>query len=185
MSQKPDYSVLGNCLAADRLALEPSDLHGILMARLCAGQVPTIQHWLFLAGAEDFDATALSEQTSQSLQDLLQWSVDGLQDEEMRFRLFVPDDDEPIDERVRAFSGWCSGFLAGLGEVPAEVLNNLPEDAAEFLKDLAEFARADNDQGPDSEEDERALFELGEYVRLGTILLYEVLRGPEASESVH
>ncbi len=85
----------------------------------------------------------------------------------------VPDDEEPIEDRVSALAKWCQGFLFGLAEGGLKSFDNLPGDCAEILSDFNELARATS---PDETEDsERAYFELFEYVRVGMQLVFEEL----------
>jgi len=108
-------------------------------------------------------------------------------DEEMGFALWLPDDDEPLEERTAALARWCSGFLAGLGS--AGQLDALSSEAREAIGDLQEIARAElatpDEEGPANNEDESAYAEIVEYVRVVALVLREDFRGPRAGEPIH
>ena len=114
-------------------------------------------------------------------------TVAQFEDDEFGFRLWLPDDDEPLEERTVALGRWCSGFLAGLGS--GGQLDALSEEAREAIGDLQEIARAElsaqGSDGPQSEEDESAFAEIVEYVRVVTLVLREDFRGPQADEAIH
>lgn len=116
-----------------------------------------------------------------------------IQDEEFRFSLWLPDDDEPLEDRTVALARWCSGFLAGLGS--GGQLDALSAEAREAIADLQEIARAeptppDGEAPPDAgedqqEEDEAAYAEIVEYVRVVALVLREDFRGPGEHDAIH
>jgi uncharacterized protein YgfB (UPF0149 family) len=114
-------------------------------------------------------------------------TVAQFEDDEFGFALWLPDDDEPLEERTVALARWCSGFVAGLGS--GGQLDALSEEAREAIGDLQEIARAEwsasGGDGPQSEEDESAYAEIVEYVRVVALVLREDFRGPQADEIIH
>ena len=91
----------------------------------------------------------------------------------MDFDLLIPEDDAPIEERTRALSLWCNGFLYGLGTTGAADPARLSPDAGEVVRDLTEITRAGVDAADGVEENEAALAELVEFVRVGVQLVFE------------
>jgi hypothetical protein len=61
----------------------------------------------------------------------------------------------------------------------------LSEDAQEAVRDLGQIARADVTDASESEEDEAALAEIVEYLRVAVLLIREDLRGPGVGEAIH
>jgi yecA family protein len=114
-------------------------------------------------------------------------TVRQMEDEEFGFELWLPDDDELLEERAISLAQWCSGFLAGLGS--ACQLEALSDDAREALSDLMDISRAEvspEDGGPEgSEEDEAAYAEIVEYVRVVALTLREEFRGPGRDDAIH
>jgi uncharacterized protein YgfB (UPF0149 family) len=108
-------------------------------------------------------------------------------DDEFAFSLWLPDDEEPLEERAVALARWCSGFLAGIGS--GGQLDALSQEAREAIGDLQEIARAElsapvGDE-KENEEDEAAYTEIVEYVRVVALVLREDFRGPQANEIIH
>jgi uncharacterized protein YgfB (UPF0149 family) len=107
------------------------------------------------------------------------------------FKLLLPDDDDSLPERVEAISAWCQGFIYGLAAGGIQQGSELPEDTEELLKDMVEISRAghDVDDGGDDaaneDEDEVALMEIEEYVRMGVLLIYEELQPLQTTQTIH
>jgi uncharacterized protein YgfB (UPF0149 family) len=116
-----------------------------------------------------------------------QSTVAQFDDDEFGFTLWLPDDDEALEERAVALARWCSGFLAGLGI--GGQLEALSQEAREAIADLQEIARAElsapSGEGPESEDDEAAYAEIVEYVRVVALVLREDFRGPQVHEIIH
>lgn len=143
-----------------------SELHGALCG------------WLAGAGADgpDWLAQVLADPQApkivagSALDRLRQASVSQLEDRSFGFALLLPDDDSGIAERSGALFDWCRGFLGGFG-LAAGAEPPLSEEGREALTDLAKLAAAvPQDDG--DEEDEAALAEIEEFVRVATLLLH-------------
>jgi len=126
----------------------------------------------------------------EALLELYAVAAEQLDDEQLRFGIWLPDDDEPLERRTDALAQWCSGFLAALGSGMEGQLETLSAEAGEALADLAEIARADaGDEEPEAaavaEDEEQAYAEIVEYIRVVVLMLREDLRGPFDGESIH
>ena len=124
------------------------------------------------------------------LGELLQASRGQLADEEMKLTIWLPDDEESLDERTEALAQWCNGFLASIGAGDDQRLDTLSTEGAEALADIQEIALAEVGGGSDDgdeelEEEEGAFAEIVEYVRIAVLILREDLRGPQEGESIH
>ena len=96
----------------------------------------------------------------------------------MSFQPLLPDDDQPLVERVDGLAQWCLGFNHGLfvaariGDAEAELNSG---NTAEIVSDFSEMAQvAVGDDQPDAA-GEDAYAELVEYVRISVQLVYEEL----------
>lgn len=190
----PDFERTVRLSQGNLDAAELSESHGLLCGILCRQADCTASDFrrhltaMELAvnppAALDAVLTEVHESTARQLED-----------EEFGFALWLPDDEEPLEERTIALSQWCSGFLAGLaclGEFKA-----LSEEASEALEDLQQIARAEmsspepgieGEEGEDGigeEEDEAAFAEIVEYVRIVVLMMHEDFRGPGKHEAIH
>jgi len=170
-------------------AAELAECHGVLCGMICGENGDTAQDFF-----THLSALQLAVDTDSVLEDVLveafECTRQQLADEELRFNLWLPDDEQPLAERAQSLAQWCSGFLAGLGlggPLPA-----LSAEATEALNDLRQIARAGFSSPADpaggsapSEEDEQAFCEIVEYVRVVTLTLREELRGPGEDDRIH
>jgi len=124
------------------------------------------------------------------LAELFEAAGQQLADEEMALELWLPADEEPLDDRTEALAQWCNGFLASVGSGRDGRLETLSTEAGEALSDLREIALAEVsgiEEGEETslEDEERAFAEIVEYIRIVVLTLREDLRGPSTGESVH
>jgi uncharacterized protein YgfB (UPF0149 family) len=182
--QLPDFE---HTLAIAQGNLEASDLaecHGICCGLLCRrkdASLDTFMGLLDMLKLVKTPGTALR----MSLEELLISSKLQLKDEDLGVSLWLPDDDETLEDRTMALSQWCSGFLAGIGAGGDDILKSLSEDANEALKDLQQISTADVTDTSESEEDENAFAEIVEYIRIIILMLSEDLRGPDGQDAIH
>ncbi|HLF30621.1 MAG TPA: UPF0149 family protein [Xanthomonadales bacterium] len=185
----PDFR---HALLISRGALDAAELaecHGVLCGMICGENGGTAEQFMRHLTALELavDAgTAWHEVMAEAFES----TVQQLADEELRFKLWLPDDEQPLDERTRSLAQWCTGFLAGLGV--GGPLQPLSAEAAEALADVQQIARAGlsayADEAKDmdlQEENEQAFVEIVEYVRVVVLILREELRGPGADDPIH
>jgi uncharacterized protein YgfB (UPF0149 family) len=148
-----------------------AELHGAICGvAACGGREFPLQELVDLIGVD-----LLTDEASVSR--LVDASVDELFSEDLRFMPLLPDDDEPLAERLEALGQWCAGFLAGLGAGIAAAgigeLEDLSEDAREMLEDFAAIADIDAESGDAAvaEQAEADFIELQEFVKVGALLI--------------
>lgn len=151
----------------------PSKLHGLLTGTLSGGQRLASAQWLSMVlehmGAEQFSGDAENpEQMLKSLYDYVLMSLDAAG---MEFQPMLPDDETQISERLEALGLWIRGFLEGLALSVGEQLVNASEDIQELLRDLVSISQVDADVD-DSEENERELLEVSEYLRVAVMNIF-------------
>lgn len=190
-------------------AAELAECHGVLCGLICRNGAVTHDDYL-----AQLATLQLMQDPGQALKELFAdahiSTMQQLADMDLGFNLWLPDDDQPLEERTDALGQWCTGFLAGVGlggELPA-----LSEEAVEALHDMRQIARAsypkiamtdadraevmdfaahdmdvdDMEAGdPEEENDENAFMEIVEYVRVVTLMLCEEMRGPGAEDLIH
>ncbi len=148
------------------LGLDAAELHGALCGWLAGGGVQATG-WLANVLADD---AAPDVATDSVLDRLRQVSAAQLDDRSFGFELLLPTADAPLSERSGAVFDWCRGFLGGFG-LAAGHAPPLSEEGSEALADLAKLAAAiPQDDG--DEDDEDALIEIEEFVRVAALLLH-------------
>lgn len=167
-------------------AAELAECHGLMCGLMCRGAPVTTGEFLsFLA------AMKLLIDPPAGLAEVLGEACEAthrqFDDEELGFTLWLPDDDDPLEDRTISLGQWCAGFLAGLGS--GGDLDGLTDDAREAVSDLVEISRveAGPEGGPlDGSEDEEAAYaEIVEYVRVVALTLREEFRGPGSGDAIH
>jgi uncharacterized protein YgfB (UPF0149 family) len=148
------------------LSLSPSELHGGICGWL-AGGGQAGPDWLARVMADD----ALPAVAAGSALDALRAaSAAQLANRSFEFELVLPDSDADLVHRSGALFDWCRGFVGAFGLAAGDKAL-LSEDSSEALADLVRLAAAQpQDEG--DEEDEEALMEIEEFVRVAVLLLH-------------
>jgi uncharacterized protein YgfB (UPF0149 family) len=148
------------------LAMTASELHGALCGWLAGGGMAS-RDWL----AKVVVDTALPSPDEHSpLDQLREASAEQFGDRSFGFALLLPEADASLAVRSGALFDWCRGFLGAFG-LAAGAAPQLSEEGREALADLAKLAAA-QPQDDGDEEDEAALAEIEEFVRVAALLLH-------------
>ncbi len=148
------------------LGASASELHGALCGWLAGGGA-NLREWPARVLA---DAGVATPAEGGPLDRLRQASAEQLADRSFGFDLLLPDAETSLSERSGALFDWCRGFLGGFG-LAAGQAPTLSEEGREALGDLARLAAA-APQDDGDEEDEEALSEIEEFVRIVALLLH-------------
>ena len=167
---KLSYQAVEDVVLTNDASISAAEAHGMLAGMLCADAAADCEQWLALVFGEA--RAGLSEREAATLRELYEQTRVLLDAVDFSFELFLPDDNALLAERAEALSGWCQGFLYGVGYAGAG--RDWPEDCAEILRDLADISRLDANAS--GEEDEAAYAEISEFVRVGVQLVRGDLR---------
>ncbi|MBU02295.1 MAG: hypothetical protein CME55_03290 [Halieaceae bacterium] len=178
--------------AADSLfnagqTLNPSALHGAMAGLLGAGFSPhTEQHFsATLAALEKALAIDLTGDLVDFVSRLSLATLSAIQDADYTFLPLLPSDDNSLEERLMSVSEWSRGFLSGFtqGITQREAAGELiPGMTAEALKDMAAIAQVDPEE-TDSEEAERQLDDVIEYIRFAAINIVNEAQSLQETDS--
>lgn len=165
MGQELRFDDIERLLERTERAGTAAEIHGVLAGMLCLDEHTVADQWMAqyfgeeeppLEQSESSDFVALFEETRRQLGD-----------EDFRFSLLLPDDEDSLARRARALSEWCHGFLQGVGYRGEG--SEWPAPCGEILDDFLEIVRLDIED-PD-ESDEVAFTELSEYVRMAVKII--------------
>lgn len=171
MAMKVDYDEVNTELGAVHAGMRASECHGFLCGYYCSSNTLTADSWRehLLAGIDDAidvdDCFAILEQLANQVKG-------EILSEEISFELLLPDDQSAISDRSSALAEWCAGFASGLGIGGMGEKPPLNEECDEFVKDVISISRMET-AIEEGEEAETALFEIVEYIRVGTIMLHQ------------
>ncbi|GEM_PF-79269 len=163
------YSALKQHLKKNRLLVSPAELHGNLTGQLLANPQLSAGQWRHMILAD----YGFGEPPSQGLVTALEAFFDmvksRLQEDDFSFDLLLPEDGA-LNQRAAALAEWANAFLSGLALGGLKSEKALSDEGREFLRDMAEIARLD-EQIDDNQGEEADLMELQEYTRAGVMLL--------------
>ncbi len=175
-----ELHTLSEFLATLEYSYELSEIQGMCLGIICTGRSKDMAYWQM-----QIEKTILGEELSslphdcrQLLEKLLKISFQDLTHPMLQLSLLLPDDDMPMDIRLKAISDWCKGFIFGLGLGSPEPAIWSQPNVKEALEDIAQIQKIDT-QPEDSNESEKDYVELVEYLKIATILIFE-----ECSESL-
>jgi len=162
------------------LGATPFELHGGLCGWL-AGGGDNVADWPARVLADPASATPAPD---SPLDELRTATAAQLEDRGFGFELLLPEGAAGLDERAQGLFDWCRAFLGGFG-LAAGATPPLSEDGEEALADLGKLAMASPELG-DGDEDEDALAEIEEFVRVAVLLLHgDCVLGPRHRKSLN
>ena len=178
-----DYLELESALASMDAEMEPSEVHGTMCGLLCANDTLTSEQAITTL-FESFDNNnLLHKETAKLVSELYEITLQQMNDPTCDFHLLLPPEEQSgIQDLIGALAQWCQGFLLGLSAGGIQNIDALPEEAKEITADFIEIARAENSyelEGSE-EEDEESFQQLLEYVRVGVLLINEVIHPSKA-----
>jgi uncharacterized protein YgfB (UPF0149 family) len=168
----PDFEKVATVLSGE----DPAEIHGLLCGLVCAGAAVDGDDWRTRLEPELFRDDLQILATEAFLNELFAITLSQLNSDDFNFSLLLPDDEVLLSQRARALSGWCQGFLSGLGLGGMEKSQALPAAVQEFLRDLVAIAQLDCELSEADEVEEQSYIELVEYVRIGVLLVNQELR---------
>lgn len=180
----PDFEHVVAIAGGTLDALELAECHGVACGLLCRHPDSMADAFISLLDRLELlnsPEPALGEQLAR----LHTATVSQMEDDQLRLELWLPDDDEPLEDRSLALSHWCTGFLAGLGSGHDHSLDTLSADLEGALKDLEQIARAEVMAEGDAEEEEVALVEIIEYIRVVVFMFKSELRPAADKDRLH
>lgn len=182
--QLPDFDQSLAISSGQLDALELSQCHGIACGLLCRQPFSQADTFINLLDSLELVKNP-DEPLTRQLSELHCATTSQLDDDQLRLVLWLPADEEPLDERADALAQWCTGFLAGLGSGTSLSAETLSEDVSGALSDLEQIARAEMTGEGDIEEEEAALIEIIEYIRVVTLMMREELSPPKPQDRLH
>lgn len=181
MISLPSPDQIRDAIRSLGLGVSPSELHGALCGWLTGGGANEAGWPARVLADDGLSAPAPGD----ALDRLRQASAAQLDDHDFGLELLLPPPDAGVAERTEALFDWCRGFLGGFG-LAAGAAPPLSEEADEALHDLARLAQAAPEVDDGDEDDESALAEIEEFVRVSALLLHgDCVLGPGRRQRLH
>ena len=164
-----EYFELNELLTNVEAAVRAAECHGFLCGQICVHDSPPEELWQEFIEAQTEDVIEL-QNCYREITVLTDDILDNIQSSDLDFLLLLPADDNSLTDRAAALAEWCHGFLNGYGVGAGSQV--LTAECREILEDYAKICRVSVAEANIEEEDEQALYELIEYVRMGAIHMY-------------
>lgn len=175
-----DDDRLTGYLAASAICPSPSEAHGILCGLICGGAADPEATWISQLNPESQAGALMIDDGREALSDLARQTFDELRSSEFGLTLLMPDDARPLVERATALYDWVRGFLYAWGTL--DRTDSEPSaEIREILSDFTDVTRMDLDQLGDDEQNEEALTEVSEFIRMAAMLIYQERVGAHAA----
>lgn len=179
IKQLPSFDDIANLFAKSTLNAHPSFAHGFWLGMICGGRHVSPKDWMDRVLGQKDVWGKLPTDLQHMLLAIAEATVEQLGDPEYSLQIFLPDDDDEIDDRVHALSEWCAGFMQAFRHCNQDHENLLQGDAAEALADLNEITQLSLELEDDPEEEQNFL-EVVEYVRVALLLIHQDILSKQA-----
>jgi uncharacterized protein YgfB (UPF0149 family) len=166
------YKPFAQHLKDNKVIATPSELHGHASGMIVVNNDVDAEEWLELILEDYCFDTSNKSKLIPVLTALFDFAKDKIKSENYSFSALLPSDDNDLSFRLEALSTWCGAFLTGLAFAGLKSDKNMHDDVHEFIADLEKISKVDFDT-EGSQGEEADFVELVEYVKAGTILLYE------------
>ncbi|AQS39935.1 hypothetical protein Sps_04853 [Shewanella psychrophila] len=173
---------IDNLLAAlneAEIGQTPVEVHGALTGIICGGVEQAKGAWSKPLLELMNDGQSLPDPLSLLIEELYQDTIARVSDIDFGFSPMLPEEEEPLSNRVEALTLWVQSFLTGIAMVQPKI-DKASADVQEVIKDLADIALVEFDVVED-EESEAAYMELMEFTKLAALLCYSEF-GPDLTD---
>jgi uncharacterized protein len=165
MNLNLSYQLVQDALDTNDGTMTAAGAHGTLAGMLCRNSRAEEEQWMSLVLGGETSGEGIAG--GDLFQEMFEETVRLLDDSDLSFDIFLPDEETALSERAQALSEWCQGFLFGLGQ--AEQKEGGFGECEEVVRDFAEISRLDTESAGD--DDEEAFTEICEFVRVGVQLI--------------
>jgi yecA family protein len=185
IKQLPSFEDAALLFLRTKCQTNPSYAHGYWAGLICGGQSVSPKDWI-IALYEAPDAwNDLDSLLARFFLAVAEVTVEQLSDPHYIFQLLLPDDEDPMDERIASLSDWTRAFLIGFeaqGKIqPRPMLSAESKEALDDLQEITTLSTTFNE----TETEEQDYAEVVEYVRLAVLLLHQEMLNARSQGGVH
>jgi len=180
----PEYTAVAAAMQRSGMPQSPAETHGFALGLHVAGVAEPLSLWQQELYSDLDPADVLAGECRKLLDRVFASVFISADAESMQLTLLLPQDIVVSSARLSAVRDWCQGFLFGFGLGGEPLSVRLSDQGRELLGDLVEMTRLDSDDVEENAENQSALIEIEEFIRVGVLLLRDELRiEPDRHES--
>ena len=185
-----DYAHCLDAMRRCKLTFSPSEAQAIAAGLLAGNLADRDAQWSAAMYADLDPNDALAQECRDCLDAIYQVAAEQMRDTDFGLELFLPPQEVVDYDPASALRDWAQGFLFGFGLAgEARAATLLSPEGQEALRDFYEIGNMEVPGGPVGEEEEQALAEIEEYLRVAAMLIHEDMHVPrptgEVSHEIH
>ncbi|WP_339387302.1 YecA family protein [Vibrio caribbeanicus] len=171
--QLPDYLNFASELQSAGLAVNPSELHGLLTGMLSGGMNFSDKSWQPLVFDYVSEGMAWPSNVLSITQVVLDKTSDDLTQTSLELALLLPDEEAgaTLFDMADGLADWVNHFISGLGLIGAS-LAKASKDTKEALADLEEIAKLGIDEDDDMQEQGDLLEQVIEHAKACVLIVH-------------
>ena len=175
-----DYKSLDKIRISASITNNISEYHGIICSRLCFG-IKEFNDLISKDSNTNNQIVSLQlKEFNTALTEIIDEQEKLFKSNALDFQPLLPDESEPIEVRAVALALWCEGFIDGYGMCIAELELDIKSigdgGISEIIEDFSQISTLSKTTVENGNEEELAYFEVVEFVKVGTQLVYEELK---------
>ena len=175
-----DYDKLDGLRKSASIDMSPPEMHGGICSHICFKS----DHFEeYMPHEKSDDGASVSVQIAayrKAILRIIETDSKQLKDGDLGFRLIIPGETSSIQERAEALSIWCQGFIDGvsflLTEQELKIDQSGTKESFEIIEDFTQISTLDPHSINEEVDEELALMELIEFVRLSVQMIYDEFR---------
>ena len=164
------YQPFADHLKSIGVLASPSELHAQASAVLCVNNNASFEFWLQQMINEYCVENPHDANFKMVMSAVFDYAKEQLEKDDYSYQLLLPQDNSSLADRVAVLSEWVATFLSALGTA-GMTESHLSKEASEFLQDMEQVARVEND-AEEVKGEELDFVEITEYVRTGVMMLF-------------
>jgi uncharacterized protein YgfB (UPF0149 family) len=175
-----DYDKLDALRKSASIDMSPPEMHGGICSHICFKS----DHFEeYMPYEKSDDGASVSVQIAayrKALLRIIETDTKRLNEGDLSFGLIIPDETSSIKERAEALSIWCQGFIDGvsflLTDQKLKIDQSRTKESFEIIEDFTQISTLDPHSINEEVDEELALMELIEFVRLSVQMIYDEFR---------
>lgn len=174
------HKELDELLSFAKASISAAETHGMQVGIICANTSTSKEDWLSIV-LDELDCLNSTNDLRDALGKLYKQTIHSLEGLDFSFQPLLPSDSADLIIRVQALADWCRGFLCGLGLAGITEDKLASPQAKEAVTDISQIAYVISEE--DDDDNESALFEILEYIRVAVQNLQIELKASNKSSS--